>query len=410
MPEKVKFTMSVDLEFLFCVNRAMVSAEDHPLRPSHSRQPDRGLDQLKRLFLMNGLTINEATSPTTYDVNNWNIVPNIDAEYFDSQGDCVKVLSSTSRFNLQTISGWDLTGAQLISKELGTPECDSWGRSVIQNRRADKPLLEISDYLKVLTDTESPTSPWFILTRPDVNHVGINIGTGPEENPLNEHLDMLKHLALTLVEYEDIVSLFHHPNSRGWTDARTNTRSHRYGAKDNTHVCGTLSNANVLNIESLIFGCRDIHALAELMEAEYEEAPSAKFIDWRSLADFGRLTFFQHAGTNDILEVGYWIRFIVTIFRLTERRSFGILEPLSPVGLEIDMRIGEVNRLWVFEAQERRADQLLDLLGLTRGDSKYWQRRMRSMQRMSIFIVTTLLDLRSVLHVSKMHLNLSWWN
>jgi hypothetical protein len=382
MPDKLQLNMSVDLDFLFCANHIIPgSSADHPLRSFYRTHPAQGIDQIGRLLRINGLTINVVHGSDTVDPDSWNVLHNRNAEQFTTIADYINCITFTGRATRQNWANWNATGAQLISRSLPAPDCDSFGQSVIQNRRADKSLLEIHDYLKVLTDTNAAS---FVVTRPDTSHVGISIGIGRGEEPLDEHRDLLKHLALLIVEYEDIISLFHHPDRRGWTDARANTRSHRYGATDNPHVCGTLSVDNILEIEAQIFGCRDVYALANLMESQSGRDTYVKVINWSNVVDYGKITgktdtlvFWQHAGSRDILEIGHWIRLVVNMFRLAERRSHGINPPQKPQGLNINMsRIGEVNRVWVFEAQERRADDLLELLGLSRNDRKYWQERM----------------------------------
>ena len=393
---KLPLSFGVEFEFLFCVNGAIKNrdslhnlfiSENDPRHPddqgSHTPSQDPFHARIARLLRNKGLPIRVLPEPKMDDTRyeHWTVTHEPYSDLSRTFWDLVA--GSEGKVTEATLHEWETKGMELVSRVLTAPEPDY--------KAIHPSISECGNYLGVL---KSGSTDWFLIVRPDNSslhvHLAIHPDTKAEPTSMKRvPLKVLKHLAYILIEYEDVISSFHHRERRGYLETKTYSvaESNRFGVYGNMHACGKPPEEGLKAVEHQIFKQTALRGLTNLLDNEtpYGEATRMKFVNWENLSRATSKTptieFRQHHGTLDFMDVRHWVTFIVALFRAAERKADQPTPPVSPqyqsreVG-SLAWSMGQGKKYNTrYESQEQRRDALFELLGLDRLARRYWMAR-----------------------------------
>ena len=299
----------------------------------------------------------------------------------------------------------DFIGVELISPIMQAPDM-----YLQRNLEGDS----FQDLDRVIDALEGPSDvPFVFLSRPENSSVHVHIGLKPgEDGPVDIPLEILKHLAWIVLSYEDIITLLHHPERRGFwgTKIRDHATSNRRAFQPLVdgkfprylHSCDEALAYNPAQAFWQIFGTVGTHKeLQKVMSNDCTpDNPHFRntFVNFSNIAPvfqqgpevcrngeepFKTVEFRQHCGTSDPDEIKEWIYFVTCLVRTAERKA----KENADIKFEFcpfDDYTGYVNEVLdrekakytnVFHQPGRTLRELFDLMELPIERRRYWWQR-----------------------------------
>lgn len=439
-PAVLSWTFSIEFQHLFGINKELVCSDRrfaylHPrncpedgTEPSHE-DPDpedfdyedfkqsvdcRGTLQEGRVFRRFGAKITVCPVggrvSTGYDsFSRWLLIP-VKADKFIADA---RDVSRWMKGVIKDVVGWEFWGGNLISPALPVPEITSQGIQL-------NGVLEMETYFRIMRKELPPSVPYVFISHPESTTVRVHIDlerVRGREVPIP--LNVVRHLAWICIAFEDVITLFHHPELHGyhgtwgWVSFQSNRTSFRNEYKDRTvHNCSKggefpLVDAfiKIFDNESFDYNGSRIQFANALKQRHGSQRESnirrslgvcKQFVGFLDRPHQTSIVFRQHNGTVSHEEIGEWILFLTAMVRAAERmanepRCNAVLMP--SVLTTIMTNIGEQYRSDMIIEQARKyanmfeeprklrtLGELFDLLELPVSRRRYWWERARNFQ------------------------------
>ncbi|KEF63157.1 uncharacterized protein A1O9_01133, partial [Exophiala aquamarina CBS 119918] len=297
---------------------------------------------------------------------------------------------------------WDLqfSGLELISPIMQAP--DMKAKQVLEGGS----FQELEKVLKVIDFAQCHTDlPWMFLSKPQTSGFHVHVGLQPDEDwgPVDIPLEVLRHLAWIVVVFEDVVSLLHHPERRGfwmtkiYDHACSNRRAfldiNLRRVKTHLHTCDSGLVYDRYDAFNQIFGSRSHRELRDIMSNEPDaDNPAYRntFVNFYNISTtrghpepIRTVEFRQHCGTTDPTEVKEWVYFVTSLMRTAERKANEPTPTLpandvSPSGLTSPQKLKYCD---ILNSKEKRTlKELFDLMELPVERRRYWWSRAQEYQ------------------------------
>ena len=180
--------------------------------------------------------------------------------------------------------------------------------------------------------------------------------TSPRQLPLRT----LQHLAFMLIEYEDVICEFHHPERRGTRGSRSDSlaETNRLGVQLQRHICSKPTLPTLQKVWRRIFRhdmtYDDLATLMDMHTTMDRDNPGTltsrnKFVNFEPLKHTERaptIDFRQHGGTLDADHVERWLEFLTKLMRAAEKKATQETPPPSP--------IETISKPWGYYPEEHR--------------------------------------------------------
>lgn len=431
--DKLPLTFGVELEFLFGINRSQVCSDpvfyhlfpqfctiDEDDDPTSYQDFDPTADQHRCLLqaakvLRNkGAELEVLLDPKANDdsfdkFSRWHLTKEAYVKLPSSYEELVK----WSNGMVDDWKSWDFQGLELISPALPVPDINS---------RTFKPkgLVELTGYLKFLTQDHPPNVPYLFLAQPENASLHIHVGMQPEmDGQVDIPLEVLRHLAFICVLFEDVITLLHHPERHGYHDTKSyeHARPNRntllsVGQDHHVHNCKDAQGFSAEDAFIQIFSYAflqdkpDRQALADLFITKhshsgrrYTRQPMrTTFVNFSNIVsgdeeDKKTIEFRQHHGTLSPEDICQWVVFVTALVRAAERKAReNPCDPTIPVVMadKIWQRPGcaftmqQASKYNCFFARgtkkKRTLKELFDLLDLPIERRRYWWERAKHFQ------------------------------
>jgi len=327
-----------------------------------------------------------------------------------------------NRYTSRSVKDLSFTGIELVSPIMDAPDtktqqgfdCESFQHleTVLEGLRNDLPDTTLPD--ESSSSENLPIDmPWVFFSNPKTAGFHVHVGMNHDDDwgPMDIPVKVLQHLAWILVVFEDVISLLHHPERRGfwYTEifgyAASNRRAFpppltpsemRFGrVKLPLHTCSRGIVYDRVKAFNNIFRTRDHSELRRAMSNEpnpHDHGYRNTFVNFANIAPesgsrhepIKTVEFRQHCGTTDANEIKEWVYFITSLTRAAERKANESCPPQDCTSDDpqyvLDRPTDSVlthAESWkyrnIFESKEKRTmKELFDLMELPVERRRYW--------------------------------------
>ena len=421
-PKAFPFTFGIEVEFLYLQKRSK-SSEVSP-SPStatlktylesdgdYQLREKEAVAQLALKLTEKGLEADQHAAAVDYKMKRWRWHITSESAVKAHYGEYCEKIPDWTDGKVVDLDDWTSDGLELISRVFEIPHHTP--------RTSDHPSLEeIRKYIEALH--AGPRDDWHCVSAVENGSIHVHVGL-PQYNSFEDsnfssadlwkqqvgrlidrasdptnclHLSVKiqQHLAYIAIVYEDIISMFHHPERHGKLLTKTwdLVGSVRAVALPNSHTCGKLSEAMLQEIRTKLFRCKNLDdldvalggiekqriiAFPKLGAKQMDRTPRPPTVEFR-----------QHQGTLEWVDIKQWIIFVVAMMRAAERMALFEHTPKGSPGGTADHELDSLQISMKqtrkydgihakYESTDDRIEELFDILDLSRTQRRYWRAR-----------------------------------